>query len=228
MLTVAFAGDWVLGTELPSGPQAVAQAETQGAVAAVTLDGRTLGKWDTSLLLVVNALSVWCRGKGLPLSSESMPEGVAVLIQLASAVPERTGARRRGVRAALHARVGKRVLAVLADSRFALAFVGETALSLGRFCAGRARFRRPDFWFTLQQCGPQALGIVTTISVLVGMILAFVGAINLRMLGVELYVADLVGVGMVIEMGALMTGIILAGRTGAAFAAQLGTMQVNE
>ena len=70
--------------------------------------------------------------------------------------------------------------------------------------------------------------IVSLISFLVGLILAFVGVLQLAMFGAEVYVADLVGIAMVREMGAIMTGIIMAGRTGAAYAAQLGTMQVNE
>ena len=74
----------------------------------------------------------------------------------------------------------------------------------------------------------QALGIVTLISFLIGLILAFMGAVQLRQFGAQIFVADLVGLGMTREMGAVMTGIIMAGRTGAAFAAQLGTMQVNE
>jgi phospholipid/cholesterol/gamma-HCH transport system permease protein len=81
---------------------------------------------------------------------------------------------------------------------------------------------------TLDECGPGALSIVTLISVLVGVILGFIGAQQLRQFGAEIYVANLVGIAMVREMGAIMAGIIMAGRTGAAFAAQLGTMQVNE
>jgi phospholipid/cholesterol/gamma-HCH transport system permease protein len=80
----------------------------------------------------------------------------------------------------------------------------------------------------MQQCGPQALGIVALINFLVGLILAFVGAIQLAKFGASIYVADLVGIATVREMGCIMTGIILCGRTGAAFAAQLGTMRVNE
>jgi len=80
----------------------------------------------------------------------------------------------------------------------------------------------------MQECGAQALPIVSLISFLVGLILAFVGAIQLRPFGAQIYVANLVGLGMAREMGALMTGIIMAGRTGAAFAAQLGTMTVNQ
>jgi phospholipid/cholesterol/gamma-HCH transport system permease protein len=79
----------------------------------------------------------------------------------------------------------------------------------------KARFQRSDLMLTIQQCGAQALPIVSLISVLVGLILAFIGAVQLMMFGAQIFVADLVA-------------IIMAGRTGAAFAAQIGTMQVNE
>ena len=72
------------------------------------------------------------------------------------------------------------------------------------------------------------LPIVTLISVLIGMILAFVGAVQLEKFGASIYVASLVGLSMAREMGAMMTAIIMSGRTGAAYAAQLGGMQVNE
>jgi len=97
-----------------------------------------------------------------------------------------------------------------------------------RMFGGKARFRRSDLFLNLQECGAQALPIVSLISLLVGLILAFVGAIQLKMFGAQIYVASLVGIAMVRVMGAIMTGIIMAGRTGASFAAQLGTMQVNE
>jgi phospholipid/cholesterol/gamma-HCH transport system permease protein len=80
----------------------------------------------------------------------------------------------------------------------------------------------------MQECGAQALPIVSLISILVGLILAFIGAIQLKIFGAQIYVASLVGIGMVRALAAIMTGIIMAGRTGASFAAQLGTMQVNE
>ena len=107
-------------------------------------------------------------------------------------------------------------------------FLGETSVAFGRLLTGRASFRRSDLMLLLQECGAQALPIVSLISLLVGLILAFVGAIELKMFGAQIFVADVVGIGMVRVMGAIMTGIIMAGRTGAAFAAQIGTMQVNE
>jgi len=80
----------------------------------------------------------------------------------------------------------------------------------------------------ISDCGPSAVGIVTLISFLVGVILAFMGAVQLQQFGASIFVADLVGIGMLREMGAMMTAIIMSGRTGAAFAAQLGTMKVTQ
>jgi phospholipid/cholesterol/gamma-HCH transport system permease protein len=124
--------------------------------------------------------------------------------------------------------VGQLVIARGRGSVDVLEFLGQVMLALGRFVTRRARFQARDLWLLVQQCGVEALPIVALISFLVGLILAFVGAVQLRQFGAQVYVADLVGLGMVREMGALMTGILMAGRTGAAFAAQLGTMRVNE
>ncbi|HSH76416.1 MAG TPA: ABC transporter permease, partial [Longimicrobiales bacterium] len=109
-----------------------------------------------------------------------------------------------------------------------LDFVGKLALSLGRALRGRARFRGSDLALLVQQSGFEALPIVTLVTFLLGLILAFVGAIQLQTFGATIYVADLVGVAMVRDMGALITGIIMAGRSGAAFAAQLGSMKVTQ
>ena len=107
-------------------------------------------------------------------------------------------------------------------------FLGEIIFSFGRLISGRARFRWSDLWAEIEEVGPRALVIVSVISFLVGLILAYLGADQLRLVGAQIFIADLVAIGMVREIGALMTGIIIAGRTGSAFAAQLGTMQVNE
>jgi phospholipid/cholesterol/gamma-HCH transport system permease protein len=102
------------------------------------------------------------------------------------------------------------------------------AIAVGRLLRGAARFRRVDLGLMLQHSGADALPIVTLISLLVGLILAFVGAVQLEQFGAAVYVADLVGIAMTREMGAMMTAIVMAGRTGAAFAAQLGSMKVNQ
>ncbi|HOE19093.1 MAG TPA: ABC transporter permease, partial [Syntrophorhabdaceae bacterium] len=109
-----------------------------------------------------------------------------------------------------------------------LSFIGEVSVSFFRLFTGKARFRRSDFMLVLEESGVDALPIVSLISFLVGLILAFVGSIQLKMFGAQIFIADLVGIAMTRAMGAIMVGIIMAGRTGAAFAARIGTMQVNE
>jgi phospholipid/cholesterol/gamma-HCH transport system permease protein len=197
-------------------------------VKTVKIDAKQLTAWDSGLLTFLVGLERHCRDKGISLVRDGLPAGVQRLLTLALAVPERKDARRSAERKGLLTSVGERVIALGKGSLSTLAFVGEAMIALGRFARGRARFRGSDLVLTLQQCGAQAFPIVSLISFLVGLILAFVGAVQLRQFGAQIYVADLVGIAMVREMGAIMTGIVMAGRTGAAFAAQLGTMQVNE
>jgi len=108
-----------------------------------------------------------------------------------------------------------------------LTFLGELIQSSFSLIKGTGRFRCVDLMTYIQDCGPASLPIVSLISFLVGLILAFVGALQLSLFGAQMYLADLVGLGMTREMGALMVGIIMAGRTGASYAAQIGTMNVN-
>ncbi|MFA5191596.1 MAG: ABC transporter permease [Verrucomicrobiia bacterium] len=125
-------------------------------------------------------------------------------------------------------RVGERAIQAGAGFKEMLTFLGEVVMASFKLLRGRAQFRWSDTWLAIQECGPEALGVVALINFLVGLILAFVGAVQLTNFGATVYVADLVAIATVREMGCLMTGIILCGRTGAAFAAQLGTMKVNE
>jgi len=124
--------------------------------------------------------------------------------------------------------IGKTVLEGISEFKETLEFVGETVLSFGRIFRGKAAFDWRLFWLTIEECSAQALPIAGLISFLVGLILGFVGSVQLKQFGAGIYVANLVAVAMAREMGAIMTGIIMAGRTGAAFAAQIGTMKVSE
>ena len=143
-------------------------------------------------------------------------------------VPEKEGARAQAPEAGFVTETGKELLGFIGGVSDFLAFFGEVCIALGRFVRGKARFRGIDLAIAIQDCGAKAFGIVSLISFLVGVILAFMGAVELQQFGAAIFVADLVGVGMVRDMGAMMTAIIMAGRTGAAFAAQLGTMKVTQ
>jgi phospholipid/cholesterol/gamma-HCH transport system permease protein len=110
----------------------------------------------------------------------------------------------------------------------AIGLLGQVLLSTATALRAGAQFRRIDLWRVLADCSARALPIVTVVNVLVGAILAFVGAIQLDKFGAGIYVADLVGIAVAREMAAIVTAVVMAGRTGAAFAAELATMQTHE
>jgi phospholipid/cholesterol/gamma-HCH transport system permease protein len=197
-------------------------------VQRLAFDARDLTAWDSGLLTFLRQVITQSTQRQIVVDQHGLPEGVQRLLALAAAVPEQEGARRSSTRLSWLASIGTHVLTGWQGAWNMLDFIGAAVIACGRLLVGKARFRRVDLVLFLQECGAQALGIVTLISFLVGLILAFMGAVQLRQFGAQIYVADLVGLGMTREMGAIMTGVIMAGRTGAAFAAQLGTMQVNE
>jgi phospholipid/cholesterol/gamma-HCH transport system permease protein len=227
-LLVALAGSWRLQDEVPSLTGVEQALDAAPGVQRLTFETTALSGWDSGLVTFCLDLMALGAQRQVVVAQEGLPDGLRRLLHLATAVPERQGARREAIREPFLARVGKETLGLIASVGDLLGFVGEAVLALLQFLRGRARFRRVEFLMLLQECGAQALPIVTLICFLVGAILAFIGAVQLAMFGAQIYVANLVGMAMTLEMGAMMTAIIMAGRTGAAFAAQLGTMTVNE
>jgi phospholipid/cholesterol/gamma-HCH transport system permease protein len=124
--------------------------------------------------------------------------------------------------------VGRATMSVLRDIVTLVAFIGETTSAFWYAIRNPHRVRWKDVWYTCEQVGANALPIVALISFLLGLIIAFESAVPMRQFGAELWVADLVGLAILRELGPLMTAILLAGRSGAAFAAEIGTMKVDE
>jgi len=222
-----FTGDWRFADNIPRFEDLAARLGSR-AGGLLKLDGAALGRWDSGLLTFLLKLLEWCRKHDIEVDCSTLPEGVSRLLQLAGAVPAAGGRRHRRRHDPILARIGNVTIELHRTWQDGLRFIGESVLCSGNLLRGKPRFRLRDLLELLEDCGAQALPIVTLISVLVGMILAFVGAVQLRMFGADIFVADLVGLGMAREMAAMMTAVIMAGRTGAAFAAQIGTMQVNE
>jgi phospholipid/cholesterol/gamma-HCH transport system permease protein len=227
-IRLQLSGSWRLSRPLPEAADVERELEGRRGLRRVVIDARSLTGWDSGLLTFLRRFDGFAHRLGLETDLTGLPDGVRRLLQLAAAVPERAGARRGATRESFFARVGKETIALVQASREVLVFLGEVTIAFGRMLRGKARFRRSDLMLILQEVGAQALPIVSLISFLVGVILAFLGSIQLLQFGAQIYVADLVGIGMARDMAAMMVGIILAGRTGAAFAAQLGSMQVNE
>jgi phospholipid/cholesterol/gamma-HCH transport system permease protein len=228
VLILSLSGDWVV-RQAPQSVQDVEQEISRGGPpGTLRFDTAKLGHWDSALVaFVMNCLEL-CERLHIEFVGDALPPGVRRLIQLARAVPEKREAKRDSSQAPLLSRLGQSVLDSWASAAQGITFLGELLLATAQLLRGKAQFRWPDAFVVMQECGPEALGVVALINFLVGLILAFVGAVQLSQFGASIYVADLVAIATVREMGCLMTAIIICGRTGAAFAAQLGTMKVNE
>ena len=228
VLRVSPAGDWLLDADLPPiGPVVDALRRTP-APASLVFDADALGQWDTGLVAMLARLRREAGNAGVEVDDSRLPEGVCQLIELAFAVKAREGARREEHDVPFLEAVGKRTLDHVQDARDLLHFTGELVMSLGRVVRGKVKWPGWILPTYVQEAGAHALPIVSLISFLIGMIFAFVGVMQLEMFGAGIYTANLVGIAMVREMAPIMTAIIIAGRTGAAYAAEIGTMKVNE
>jgi phospholipid/cholesterol/gamma-HCH transport system permease protein len=228
ILSIHLTGQWEMGADVPS-PETVSERLKQhAAIKHIVFDATALGSWDSTLIIFLLEISRIAVPYNVVVQKEGLPLGAQQLMSLATAVPPKEDAEQTVSRDGFFARVGTEVVDFIRSAGELIGFIGATFEAFLKMLAGRARFRFSDLGIFLQEAGAQAVPIVSLISFLVGLILAFVGLLQLTMFGAQVYVADLVGIAMVREMGAIMTGIIMAGRTGAAYAAQLGTMQVNE
>jgi len=220
-------GEWRFQNSIPDAETLLEQLQREKPE-QLTFDCQQLEDWDSGLMIFLIALINGCRQNSIQVDQESLPAGIRKLIELASAVPERKGVQREILGQPVLDRIGNVTVEINRNWNDLLTFIGHIFIGLFNLVRGKASFHYSDLFYQIERAGPSAVLIITLVSVLVGMILAFVGAVQLRLFGAEIFVANLVGLGMAREMGAMMTAIVMAGRTGAAFAAQLGTMQVNE
>ncbi|MBP5352668.1 MAG: ABC transporter permease [Alphaproteobacteria bacterium] len=200
--------------------------ETAPAARLIELTDNGIQEWDSSLVAVLYEIIRYAQENKIKCSYKSLPKNLRDLIRLAFADDRKP--THGGTDYSFLESIGKATIDLCKTVNSVLSFLGQTLASVGRFFSGRSVMRGVDFCSALEDCGPKAIAIVALISFLVGLILAFVGAIQLQTFGAQIYVASLVTIGMCRIMGAIMVGIIMAGRTGSSYAATIGTMQVNE
>ena len=227
-LKLILSGDWKLGGELPGADKVQQRLEERPGVRNLVFDTRELASWDSGLLTFLMNLGTLCSSQKILLNRDGLPQGAKRLLELALAVPEKKDARQAEGRVSFLSSLGNQTVDLFQSAGEMLEFIGDAVIAVQRLLRGKAQYRRSDLGLIMQAVSAQALPIVSLICFLVGLILAFIGAIQLQLFGAQIYVADLVGIAMVRLMAAIMTGIVMADRTGGAFAAQLGTMQVNQ
>jgi phospholipid/cholesterol/gamma-HCH transport system permease protein len=228
ILLARLSGNWTMQDGTPSAAEVERQIQKDSSIRSLTFDTTKLGDWDSGLLNFLTKVVDYCRQNNIDADRRGLPGGVDRIVELALTAPEKRDSGKQAVGKPFLVRIGEQTIKQLRAAGEMVDFIGEASLALAKFMRGKANYRRSDLTLLIQDAGVQALPIITLISLLVGLILAFVGAIQLKMFGAQIYVADLVGIAMAREMGAMMSAIVMAGRTGAAFAAQIGAMQVNE
>ena len=221
-LRVDLAGDWRVTTGTPSWDKVSADQKP----ARLDFDVSKLGHWDSSLVLFVAAAANWCRAHGTFCNLKPLPKALCDLVayfddKTVHPVPA-------GRTVDFLTLIGAATIDIWEKTKQYSDFVGQCVISATFLASRPHKFRWRDSISEMQRCGAMALPITGLIAFLVGVILAYSGAIILRPFGGDIWVADLVGVTMTREMGAMMTAIVIAGRTGAAFAAELGNMRANE
>ncbi len=221
-ITIVLRGSWRITATYPNWAEVIGDTPP----ANLNFDLTDLGRWDTSVVLFIAGAAQWSRLHGVYCDFKPLPDS---LRRLVGHFEDKT--RHPVPPSRPHdflATVGRASLDVLEQSRQYASFVGECTLSFLYLARHPHKFRWRDTISEMQRCGAMALPITGLIAFLVGVILAYSGAIILRQFGGDIWVADLVGVTMTREMAAMMTAIVLAGRTGAAFAAEIGNMRANE
>lgn len=225
--SLILSGDWNQGQH----PASFSNVKSELAgrhLTHLTADGAALDEWDSVLMGFLLQCHDYCSAQGIVFDMRDMPNGVEQLLAVATAVKAHPEESREQSSWLSHFEPRQLVRELWEHLQESLAFTGEVTVALVRLVRGKANTRLVDFMGFCYQAGPHAFGIISLTSVLVGMILAYLGAVQLKQFGAEIYVANLVVIGMLREMGVLMTAVVMAGRTGAAYAAQLGTMQTND
>ncbi|MCR4665865.1 MAG: ABC transporter permease [Desulfovibrio sp.] len=226
-LQIRVGGTWRYDEARSEAERSMRTAVEKAGVRSVSVCEEDLEEWDTSLLVFLVEIVRSARQRKLPLELH-LNSGLTRLINLAFEVKRQEGSERSREEEGFFATFGGNVLALSPKIRDFFSFLNDVCEALLAFIRGRSCMRAKDFFAAMHECSLKALPIVSVTNLLFGLILAFVGAVQLTQFGVQIYVAGLVGIGMLRVMGAIMVGIVMAGRIGASYAALLGTMQVNE
>lgn len=221
-LLIKLGGDWRITQRRPQWSDAVRNHRPT----KIVLRANGLGSWDSSLALYLQAAQKWSEANQAEYLVEGFPEAVEKLTATLSKKRVQP-AKAQGL-PDLFTALGGATFRLWAETKDLAQLVGDCVFSGGRFFRGQAQFRWRDCFYEMQQCGAMALPIVGLISFLVGVTLAYTGSIVVRQYGGDIWIADMVGLAVVREMGPMMAAIVLAGRTGAAYAATLGNMKANE
>lgn len=227
IFSVIVGGAWCIEQTLPSSTASILNELERKNPQVLHISSQNLGAWDSSLLVFLMQLVKSAKEKKIKYILD-LPKGLESLLKMAFAVPPRQGAERTEASSSFLSSVGDWTLHIGPRMGDFLSFLGSVTMAFGRLFSGQSKMRLRDLFNAMYESGVLSLPIISLTTLLFGLILAFVGAVQLTQFGAQIYVAGLVGIGMLRVMGAVMVGVVMSGRIGASYAAFIGTMQVNE
>jgi len=230
MLDIELLGDWILDSEYPDDfdDELEQQFKQNSDIKQVNVTMTQVTQWNSALLTSILCLKKLCQQFQIQLNTTQLPVEMIRLMDLSSIVPKRDVDDHIAKNTKFLHNVGTNVISAVKELGEVIAFLSNAVIAFFAMIRGKAVYRSSDTWLVMQQTGAEALPIVSLLNFLVGAILGYIGAMQLEKFGAEIFIGDMVGVAMTREIAAIITAIIMAGRSGAAFAAQLGTMKVNE
>ncbi len=230
MLDIELLGDWILDSEYPDDfdDELEQQFKQNSDIKQVNVTMTQVTQWNSALLTSILCLKKLCQQFQIQLNTTQLPVEMIRLMDLSSIVPKRDVDDHIAKNTKFLHNVGTNVISAVKELGEVIAFLSNAVIAFFAMIRGKAVYRSSDTWLVMQQTGAEAMPIVSLLNFLVGAILGYIGAMQLEKFGAEIFIGDMVGVAMTREIAAIITAIIMAGRSGAAFAAQLGTMKVNE
>lgn len=231
-LNINLSGDWTNDELFPDSLEGeirqVFEQQPQANLDCVYVDMSAVSAWDSALLTIILTLTDLCDQQQVAFDSSQLPIEMSRLLLVASTVPTREVKQPSVQNHSFLHNVGTNAINAVNEVGEVMAFLNKAGAAFVKMLKGKASYRHSDTWLIMQQTGAEAMPIVSLLNFLVGAILGYIGVMQLQKFGAEIFIGDMVGVAITREIGAIITAIIMAGRSGAAFAAQLGTMKVND
>ncbi len=196
----------------------------------LTIDFSGLKSYDSYLVIFLSNLKGICKSKGIPVNMKGVNTRLAKFLDAFSFSQKKILAEQEqsGFWLNYFSNIGELTLEAFHDIKLFIEFLGELIVKLMGLIIHPPKMRWKDFPFHMMNAGVNAVPIVVLIVFLVGIISGYQGAMQLRQFGADIYIADLIGISITRELGPLMTAILVAGRSGSAYAAEIGTMKVSD
>ncbi len=227
LMRLRLSGSWAVTAHLPSLERIIQAYKTHPDIQKLEIDCSDITAFDSGFIVWIIKIDNFCEQHHILFDKSTLPEGAIRLFKLSKEVPPR-GFTHLEEDKSIFGNIGAATRELWHRTNDLLEIVGATLFAFFRLIFGRAIFVKHDILRFIQQSGHEAVGIVSLAAFLIGVTLAIIGISQLKKYGADVYIANIEVVGVLRELGCLMAGVVMAGRSASAYAAEIGAMQVHE